>query len=237
MHYNVDEIIKVLNNTHLGAYLESGEPFSYADISMIQNFLPDGWDASSGCTKCVIIPPEGYDYVIKIPFTHDYWEDCDPDFHEDGEDEFPFEGAYLPISDENSWNYCAVEAELSELAIQEGIAEFFALTKYLCNWHNFPIYVQEKCENIHRNTDMNMKSPVTKELCDKANNIQSKSSSLWPLNTDFLAAGLFLYGENALIKLNSFISEYSISDLHNGNYGYAAGTFVPKIYDFSGYDS
>ena len=233
MHYNVDEIIEVLNNTHLGAYLESGEPFSYADISMVQEFLPDGWDASSGCTKCVIIPPKEYDYVIKIPFTHDFWEDCDSD----EEDKYPFEGAYLPISEGTSWDYCAAEAELSELAIEEGVADFFALTEYLCSWYNFPIYVQEKCDSMNRGMDVEVKSPVTRELCDKANRIKSKTSSLWPLDTNFLAAGLFLYDENALMKLNNFISEYSISDLHNGNYGYAAGTFVPKIYDFSGYNS
>lgn len=234
MHYDVNEIIEILNNTHLKEYLESNKPFSYADISMISDYLPTDWDTSSGCTKCVIIPPNNYDYVIKIPFTHDYWED---DYDEEEEDKFPLEGAYLCMSDEYTWDYCAAEAELSELAIKAEVADFFALTELVTEWNNYPIYVQEKCDGLSKTPEEDAKSPVTRELCDEANRIQSKSSSLWPLSTNFLAAGLFLYGEEALMKLNNFIADYAIQDLHNGNYGYAAGTFVPKIYDFSGYNN
>lgn len=234
MHYDIHEIIEVLNNTELENYFDSGQPFSYADISMIQDYLPSGWEASTGCTKCVIIPPEGYDYVIKIPFTHDYWED---DYDENGDDVVPFEGAYLPMSDSYTWDYCAAEAELSELAVQEGIDKFFALTKFLVNWCHHPIYIQEKCESLNKTPEEDAKSPITRELEREANEIQSKTSSLWPLDTRFLAAGLFLYGEESLKHLNDFIADYSIQDLHNGNYGYAAGTFVPKIYDYSGYNS
>lgn len=234
MHYDIHEIIEVLNNTELEDYFESGQPFSYADISMIQDYLPSDWTAVSGCTKCVIIPPEGYDYVIKIPFTHDYWED---NFDENGDDIVPFEGAYLPMSDSYTWDYCAAEAELSELAVQEGIDKFFALTKFLVTWCHHPIYIQEKCEGINKTPEEDAKSPITRELEREANRIQSDASSLWPLDKRFLAAGLFLYGAESLKHLNDFIADYSIQDLHNGNYGYAAGTFVPKIYDYSGYNS
>lgn len=230
MTYDVNEIINILNHTKLEEHLNKYHDFNYGDVSMIRDYLPEGWDVYSGCTKCVIVPPPGYDYVIKLPFNTDYYEDMDED-----ESCATLEGGYLPISEQYTGNYCAVEEELSYLAEDEGVAEFFALTKHICNICNgeMPVYIQERCDGLGF-PDAN--PSLTPEAKRTAGQIQDNSHTLYGLRKDFLAAGVLVYGPEALKKLDNFIENWSIQDLHDGNYGYKHLTFIPKIFDFSGYE-
>ena len=228
MTYDIEEIKEVLDKTHLREHLNRHHDFNYGDVSMITNYLPEGWDVSAGCTKCVIIPPEDHDYVIKIPFNTDYYEDDDSE-----EGYSPLEYGHLPLSDEYTGDYCAVEEEYSYLAEQEGVDEFFALTKcvgYVFD-NTLPVYVQERCSGLNYSTPPS--SPATRHT---AKELKDKSATLYNFRTDFLEASVLVYGEEALKKLDRFIENWEVKDLHEGNYGYKYNTFIPKIFDFSGYD-
>lgn len=226
MNYNIKEIFEVLDRIGFKQYT-CGFDYQVVEYDNIMlTKLPEGWDMKNGCTKCVIIPPGGYDYVVKIPFSCDSSEE---------DDDCEFHSALSPLTNEEGWDYCSVEADTYFLAKQEGIDMFFAETRYIGDYNNYPIYVQERCEGVHKEETDTVKSPATPDLKRRAEKLQDDLSSIYIFTRDFLAAALFVYGEELIKKLNNFIEEYAVGDLHTENYGYQYGTFVPIIYDYSGY--
>lgn len=177
-----------------------------------------------GASKMALIPDNSA-YVLKIPFNGSWsW------ISDDDEKFYTFEGAE---NDENCWNYCEVELNRYNLAVEEKVSEFFATTKffgYTEGNNHFPIYIQEKI-NPFKYTESKTYSR------EEIRNTYNKFSSLglyYDFDTVWVLDAIKYYGFEKVIKLFMFIEENDISDLHTGNYGYAPDG-RPAILDFSNF--
>ncbi len=181
-----------------------------------------------GASKMVLIPDDSA-YVLKVPFNGS-WSWIDRDDDEEDEVFDTFEGAE---NDENYWNYCEVELNRYNLAVEEGVSEFFATTKffgYTKGKNSFPIYIQEK---INPFKYIDSKTYSREEI----NYTRNKFSSLdlyYDFDTIWVIDAIRYYGFEKVIKLFMFIEKNDISDLHIGNYGYAPNG-RPAILDFSNF--
>lgn len=184
-----------------------------------------------GASKMALIPDDST-YVLKIPFNGSWsWiEDED----EDNEIEVfdIFEGAE---NNEDYWNYCEVELNRYNLAVEEEVSEFFATTKffgYTKGKNSFPVYIQEKI-NPFKYTEGKTYSR------EEIRNTYNKFSSLglyYDFDTVWVLDAIKYYGFEKVIKLFMFIEKNDIADLHIGNYGYALDG-RPVILDFSNFNN
>lgn len=229
LNYNWNEVIEVFDRLNLEHYLHNPDYDSYFNANMIDfidNKCPEGWDIDAGCTKFVLLTPDHYNCIIKIPFNSD--GDC--------EDIYPFENAYYPIADEYGWDYCQSETEYYELATEAGVEDLFAKTEYIGDYCGFPVYAQEKCESISSiRTKENVTVPHSPHFEEAKKAVSDELTHVWFCSVNYLGIMLDTYGFEKVKKFDSFISNYRIHDLHDQNYGYKKSTFIPKLFDFSGY--
>ena len=228
LNYNWDEILEIFDKLHLEQYLGNPDDvyFNSTILECMEDNCPDDWGVDAGCTKFVIVTPDNYNCIIKIPFN------CDGEY----EDIMPFENAYYPSSNLYGWDYCRSEMEYYELAVKAGIADLFAKTEYIGEYCGFPVYAQEKSESIsHIKTKKNIKVPHSPHFEEAKNAINDELSHVWFCSVNYLALMLDTYGFEKVKKFDNFIFTHQISDLHDENYGYKKFTFIPKLFDFSGY--
>lgn len=122
-------------------------------------------------------------------------------------------------------DYCAVETYLYERAVEYGVQDAFLEIKEIGMIGASRIYIQEKVD-----CDSSDKSSSSAEDRESYRSL-AKSYRL-----SDVVGGLFLhdYGEEFVKKLVSFLEEYNISDLHNGNWTVVDGK--PKLVDYGGYN-
>jgi hypothetical protein len=122
-------------------------------------------------------------------------------------------------------DYCAVETYLYERAVEYGVQDAFLEIKEIGMIGASRIYIQEKVD-----CDSSDKSSSSAEDRESYRSL-AKSYRL-----SDVVGGLFLhdYGEEFVKKLVSFLEEYNISDLHNGNWTVVGGK--PKLVDYGGYN-
>lgn len=176
----------------------------------------------TGATKLVIFTKE--DYVIKIPFCGD------SDYYNEEYYYYPFcnAGGY----DSCEWNYCEVELDLYKEAVRYGVEEFFLEPIFIGFSglkHNHPIYVQEKAIIYEEYDSKHSKEEIEKtgELCAE--------HDLYCFHKAWLTDFLDYYSLEDLQRLEKFIDDFYISDLHGGNLGYRRNG-KPVIIDYAGYD-
>lgn len=219
MHYDVEEVKGYVKNFSLnedGGFTEwEGEEF-VGSISG-ENLPAFNWE--DGATKLVIIP-ENRDYVIKIPFNGRY----------DYGDFFYFEGACSDTCDD----YCSSEMHLYEEAKRMNLEKLFLPLELACEVDGYPIYVQDKAEEIdswHSGAQgMKYSSEASRDRISQA----YKEGTRFFGPPTWIASCLDTLGSfEELERFSSFLDEEGITDLHEGNLGYYDGHAV--IIDYGGY--
>ena len=178
----------------------------------------------SGLTKlvCVFI---NRNYVIKIPFNKYL------DFDDDKEFPVIMTGATGDHTDEN-WDYCSQEIYLYNLAKMYHVEKAFPETIYIGKYHNWPIYLQEKCYNLKNNKHQSLINQRNK----KEVNHLVLSHNFPYINENWLCLYYLKYGEQDTIDLLTFIKYYKITDLHSKNIGFSILDDRPVLIDFAGFN-
>lgn len=204
------------------------DDYTCEKIADIADTIGAQW-GDCGCTKSVFFFKEFPQYVFKIPFRGKCVIEWDDDYdcycETDKFDEFYYAGA----DNDNDWDYCETEAWLYHAACEHGVDNFFAGTFYIGEYCGHPIYVSE-FRNNYKSTYYdfhNNPSNGVDELCKEYDYI--------PLAKSDISAMIKFVGIEMVRKLLSFIEEFDINDLHNGNLGTTSDGMV-CIIDYSNYN-
>ena len=188
-----------------------------------------------GASKLVILPC-GEDFVIKIPFNAQYFDDeidteagevlseggweCFTSYEYDSEN-MDFDG-----------NYCGREADISDIAAAEDLEECFAITECVGRCRGYLIYKQARATTILADVldekSDSLSIEERKSIRDKCDNM-----GVYGFNIYWLKDFLEFFGEEILKQLDRFIDTYGINDLHTSNVGYIGNR--PVLIDYSGY--
>ena len=202
---------------------------SEAAVNSIIN-IPDGWAYNYGVSKLVLIPDE-YNFVVKIPFSCTSWTDYDEDDNE--EDKIAeFQGAYYIESGEYGWDYCRAEAEFYEAAKVNGVEKFFAPTIYIGDIKGWPIYIQDKCLIFEESNSQYSHSQ--EDRCRSERKLDSMKIASDRVPIDFIVDMFKDYPDEEVAGVFNFIDEVGIEDLHGNNCGYKKDGIV-VFTDYSGY--
>lgn len=178
--------------------------------------------AEAGATKAVLYPLEDSNKVVKIPFQGQ------KEYLYSGEDKTfcSFHGALAP----NYWDYCRVEAEVYIKAKEAGLENYFAKTEFIGYVNGFPIYAQTKVDIL---IDIMEEKSYSEDIKRKTRNT-CNSLNARCFNACWISDFLDYYGKETFKKLDRFLKEYGIWDLHGGNLGYLSNG-APVIVDYSDY--
>ena len=226
------EVLNILRKTDIDCGIERftneqvndcGVMWSFEEF-MSEHYPLVNYEIMTGVTKCVIVF-EDEDFVIKIPFSgYEDWEGQEYDSETDCYDE-----DYDPFFEFDEGDYCRIEANNYQSAIEEGLEEIFAETSFLGYANEFPIYVQKKVIPFWQ-TDNKVKHTFEERISFQKSYNAGDIERLpidWCL--DFIAA----YGEEKFIDFLVFTIKYHINDLHGDNVAYRNGK--PCLLDYSGY--
>ena len=192
-------------------------------------FSPLVHEIACGASKTVLFLDGEDDYVIKIPFYGYGSRD------EDEDDVTWFNGADLyGVDITTEWNYCELESEVYNLALETGVEEFFASTEFLCSIHGIPVYISEKMNNVTEGYDYSSSEAEEKNWRRAVNFVKENKGT--PFSTEYIDALIRGYGEEKVQKLIDFVSSLGISDFHPGNWGYDRNYRI-RLLDYSGYSS
>ena len=215
---------------------------------------PFNFSLDNGATKAVILIKDA-DFVIKIPFTGFYSDDAQDDYlfelseqHKEmteselqdlfdqvdyGQFILPFENACLYSEDRDwsldYWDYCALETEVYELAVERGLDQYFAAEEFIGEINNHPIYAQERAVPFNAFYET---IPVDKERSTRTK-ARCEELDLWCFDPIWIADFFDAYGEEEFKRLNAFLDEYEIGDIRRANIGYREG--LPILFDYAGY--
>ena len=193
----------------------------------IEDYHPEVNWIKNGVSKIVISYSGIPNYVIKVPFKGRY-----NDYDE--ETELFIDASYdKPYRNINTWDYCEAEANCYHDAKEYyDLGDMFAKTEYLGKIEGIPIYISEKITTLVSDTCVRNSSKHTEKI---AESLQDKYEIDWGFREGSgLSAFIDCYGEKRTEELVSFLEEYDVSDLHDGNIGYDLYGNV-KIIDYSGW--
>lgn len=158
---------------------------------------------SYGASKFVIVD-EDSDWVLKIPF-------CD-----------------------KAYDYCALEAENYKKAVEAGVEEGFAACYFLMEYEGAPCYIMEKVSCDEETIEGDFYEIGSNRLSSEMDE-EEIYSYLGSMDGVEIVDQLldFYYEEGFLKKVNIFLSQNKINDLHIGNVGYRGTNLV--FVDYSGF--
>lgn len=213
--------------------LENAEEDNFSSEEAINSIIniPDGWEYDYGVSKLVLIPDE-YNFVVKIPFSCMSWTDYDEDDNE--EDKIAeFQRAYYIESGEYGWDYCRAEAEFYEAAKVHRVEKFFAPTIYIGDIKGWPIYIQDKCLIFEESNSRYSHSQ--EDRCRSREKLDSMKIASERVPIDFIVDMFKDYPDEEVADVFNFIEDARITDLHGHNCGYNKDGLV-VFTDYSGYD-
>lgn len=181
------------------------------------------WDVThaTGATKLVLII-SNFDFVVKIPFSHDDYEEDDGTFCK-------WHGAKNPA---NNWDYCRTEAAIYREAAEWGLHDLFARTFRAGFVNHYPVYFQERVMTTGSGRyyhDVWTPGSITQEQREWVENH-------WcALSQGIMLALAEHYGYDFMHIFCYFVNSHRlIGDLHNGNFGITSnGEF--RLIDYSGF--
>lgn len=230
MTYNAEEILSILNKTHLNINDEFHEGKNGTLLTELKDTIFHGlYDYANGVSKFVIIPvKDEYDYVIKIPYTGSYefesgWYSGSRNqyYHKGFEDYWDFEGGTY---EDRPWDYCAVEVQNYNIASSNGFSDCLAKTELIGFVREYPIYAQEKCQTLRSC------SPYHTHSAEEVSNFIS--SYKWNnIPCDWLIDFKSYFGENKLNHFLQFLEDVNWNDLRDENIGYIKNR--PVLIDYS----
>lgn len=207
---------------------------SCADF-MKENLL-DCYSVRAGESKCVLFFQKisNLGYCVKIPFLG--YEDED----ENGElyrsnyryANYIFRAWNDYREKTSSWDYCDVEAFISNKAKEWHVDNFFAHTYYLCEINHHPIYVSELADSTMESNCDYYKSLTYNDSYNKGLELKFENYCV----IDNYSLGFFVdnYGEEAVKRFLSFLDRFNIGDLYENNIGFRNG-FI-KLIDYSDFN-
>ena len=218
-----------------GADLDNDDYSQIEDVCyrvLEDNDLSD-FDYRTGASKAVFVS-DNYDYVLKIPFSG-YWryvEERDEEgYLSDSKEEFV---SYENAGYDSDWNYCESEESIYNNAVEYGVEQFFAATVfYGYTPTNYPVYTQPRVISYF-DYEYDHEKTYTKEEITHASDIIANSRIQTGLRTEWIIDAIAAFGEDAVLKLISFIDLEGITDLHTSNYGYTLDG-KPVIFDYAGW--
>lgn len=169
---------------------------------------------SSGCSKIVLFFDEYPDVVIKIPF-HGV-RDLDEDFE---------------VTNQRGYcvDYCHLEYEIYQHAVQEKLDKVFAAEEFLGFYSDLPLYVAERCSGYYTQVD-----DPSEDSKQKANKLASEKLDRYSDLTRYLPIIIEQYGEDFAGRLVDFCNVNEIDDLHCDNVALKDGWF--KFIDYSSFN-
>lgn len=193
----------------------------------IEGYHPEVNWIKNGVSKIVISYNDIPNYVIKVPFKGRY-NDC-----YDETELFTYASYEKPYTNINAWDYCESETNCYHDAKEYyDLGDMFAKTEYLGKIEDIPIYISEKITTLMSDTRVRNSSEHTEKI---ARSLRDKYEIDWGFcEGKGLSAFIDCYGEKRAEELVSFLEEYDIGDLHEGNIGYDLYGNV-KIIDYSGW--
>ena len=172
---------------------------------------------ATGATKIVLIPLYK-NFVIKIPSY--------------GESDYgPWSGAYSKRLEELGYeidteDYCLLEANLYERAVEEGVSQFLVPTAYFGMVNNIPVYVQPKIHYLY--------SKAKHDETSEYSYASIKNSYI--LTPDCGAELLLYYTQNEVVKFLQFVVDYGINDLEACRNGWYVNEYQRYVFwDYSGF--
>lgn len=215
-----------------------GDDWEYINWERFSKILPLE-DTTYGVSKGVLIP-ENRDYVIKVPFDGEGWEI--KEVYDEEKEEYTecFEDTFTYFKNANekyyflsNWNYCELELFIYNNAVAKNLTKFFPETEKIGKIGGRPIYIQQRVTEIWAWSDI--KSSISKqEQIDTINTLTSHNCKKSNLPYDFSAFVLTTYGLDEYSRLDDFLYQNQINDLHSSNLGILNDK--PVIIDFSGYN-
>lgn len=140
------------------------------------------------------------------------------DFDEDWVVKFPKNVTPKEQTEEGRWTACDREVEYYDVAVQEGLENFFAecwKDSFELDGEEIPFYIMQRAvvdeEEVYSLSDSD----------DYAG-----EDAVWEAFSN-------VYGDEIMRKLYTFCEDYDINDLHEGNVGFIWGSLV--CIDYSGY--
>ena len=131
------------------------------------------------------------------------------------------------------WDYCALEAYIYQQAVEFGVEECFAREELLGCINNYPIYLQDKAVTFSDACESNSFHKSPEEIYEKISDIEREVDEYSVINSDWCANALECYGSELYRQFLSFLAQFDISDLHDGNIGYIDD--IPVLFDYSGF--
>ena len=138
------------------------------------------------------------------------------------------------------FDYCAREAENYELACEKGLEKFFAPTYKVGEIEGIGIYLQQKARVdedyfVECFEDYVIATYNYDGVEDEDRKQELISDAVYELDDEQSVEAVFsdIASFYDLVKLNDFILDREINDLHSANYGLINDN--PVIIDFSGY--
>ena len=240
MDSKIVEIIgKYMRNFHFnydGGFTEDDvEDFIwYIDRDSVPSFHYE-----AGASKLVLIPDE-YDFVIKIPFTGAYAEVGEYYDDEQGEWVTSEDGGcyedFYGSSDDSGCNYCAAECEIYEEAKDNGFEQLLLKIEKVGEFNGTPVYIQPKVKSFtYTGNTEKYSSNKSKEIVKEEKSKRKKDFgiTICSFPTDWSASCLDILGSiDELNRFFEFLNEKS-GDLHSNNIGYCNGK--PCIIDYAGF--
>lgn len=191
-----------------------------------------------GASKIVLIP-EGWNWVIKIPVigyndytcsgynSYDNYSYSGENWYEDYEEalsrELESNGYKFPIYD-----YCAAECALGYEAEKAGLGNIFVPTYYVGTYHDIPYYIQPRIENMRKDVFSEPNSQIRyREL---------NAHHYREFNDRFGGALFEQYGEEGVKSILNFLYVWGIGDLTSfSNYAVVNEKIV--FFDYSGFNN
>lgn len=199
--------------------------FSQETPQLITDYVDKSlFSIESGISKLVLCPldPDN-NTVMKIPFS--YYEDS---WY------MPNQKAYLPRSEEESWDYCASELEYYYLALENNLGKFFPWTELYC-YDPYPIYLQERCTPETKKFSVDADIKVW-EIVDSLSLDDLTRSWFGEFLPQWTLTAIDYHGIDQVIKLFKFLDKYELDDFHETNYGYSNLDGRPLLIDFSNFN-
>lgn len=166
-------------------------------------------------------------YVIKIPFCgHRNY------LYRDGQIQYSdwfFEKYNCAKNSTRTWDYCLDDVEVCNKAKSSGYERFFAMTEYVGQSYEHPIYKQEKVETFNQISEPRKNSQAANHKAEELHN------KYWHLPTKFIADMIDFYGEEETLGFLQYADDNDIDDLHGNNIGYRVSDGSPCLLDYSGW--
>ena len=207
----------------------------YYNDEILEDFaLEIGAECASGVSKMVFFFEEFPDYVIKIPFKGTSSQD--ENYEVSIEEEFRGADRYFSIPNVHSWDYCETEARYYDLAVLDGVEDFFAGTFFLGTIQKHPVYYSERVENSLDNILWNDDALFADESSSKiAENLYREygyNSTETYTFKNIISYMVEKYGEKRTDSFLHFLKTNHIQDFHDGNFGICSDGSI-KIIDYS----